>query len=211
MWSESLRTEAPTSSKPGDKAVIISDGRMVGWIGGSCSEASIRREAQRAIASGEPRLVRIEPESNEAVDARPGEVVFGMTCPSGGTLEIFLEPHLARPRLVVGGSPAARMLSRLGATMGFRTCEVGANLDLSGCDIGPDSWVGLADLDENVDGADTLREQADAALYVVPPVADRRRLVRSVEVVIGPRERLLEAQIVLGIGVMPVVAEACCG
>src|SRR5438270_9051091 len=80
-----VRVEAPTSAKPGDKAVITGDGKMTGWIGGSCSEGSIRREALLALSVEAPRLVRIEPGDEGLPTGRSGEVVLHTTCPSGGT------------------------------------------------------------------------------------------------------------------------------
>jgi xanthine dehydrogenase accessory factor len=158
-----MRVEAPTSAKPGDKAVITADGAMVGWIGGSCSEPSIRREAQLVLQDGSPRMVRIQPSADDtdAHSARSGsEVVLEMSCPSGGTLEIFLEPYLARPQLVVvGRSPTARTLTRLASIVGFRSCgihpdarsedfpdadHIVTSLDLSSAGIGGDSWVVVA-------------------------------------------------------------------
>jgi len=158
-----VRVAAPTSAKPGDKAVITADGTMVGWIGGSCSEPSIRREAQLALQDGTPRVVRIKPDTEKTDDLgapSDGEVVLQMSCPSGGTLEIFLEPYVARPQLVViGRSPTARSLTRLAGIVGYRSCGVHpgaglddfpgadsivANLDLAGAGIGSDSWVVVA-------------------------------------------------------------------
>jgi xanthine dehydrogenase accessory factor len=155
-----VRVEAPTSCKPGDKAVITPEGRMIGWVGGSCTSGTIRREAMEALETGASRLVRIEPETEEPSTPRGGEVVFPTTCPSGGTIEIFLEPYLARPQLVViGQSPASHTLLRLASVLEFRTCLVhpGAarddfpnadlvlgNLELGRADIGTDSWVVVA-------------------------------------------------------------------
>jgi xanthine dehydrogenase accessory factor len=155
--------EPPTSARSGDKAVVTADGRLFGWVGGSCSEPIVRREALRALAEKTPRVVRIVPAAN--VDqtgrpGRPGELTMATTCPSGGSLEIFVEPRIPRPLLVViGGSPAARTLVQLGALMGFRTCavHVGARsedfsaadlvlptLDLAPARPGPDTWAVVA-------------------------------------------------------------------
>lgn len=155
-----VRVEAPTSCKPGDKAVVAADGRLLGWVGGSCSAAIVRREALDAIKTGMARLVRIAPERETGEEARNGEVVMPTTCPSGGTIEIFLEPHVARPHLIViGQSPASRTLLRLGSVLGFRTCAAhpGATaedfpeadavlgaLDLRGAEIGADAWIVVA-------------------------------------------------------------------
>ena len=157
--------EPPASARPGDKAVITADGRLRGWIGGSCSEPLVRREALKALTEGTPRLVRIVPDAAAAAGAtgpgqRPGELTLATSCPSGGTLEIFVEPRLPKPLLIVfGASPAAHTLVALGSLTGFRTCAVhpaarpehfaGADLVLSGLDLaaaapGPDTWVVVA-------------------------------------------------------------------
>lgn len=183
-----MRVEAPTSAKPGDKAVITTDGAIVGWIGGSCSEPSIRREGQRALRDGSPRVVRIQPEA-DAEPASAGEVVVPMSCPSGGTLEIFLEPYVARPQLVaIGRSPTARTLMRLAGIVGFRSCGVhpgggsddfpGADrivpdLDLSDAGIGADSWVVVATMGHYDAEALEAVLRTDAAY--VGLVASRRR------------------------------------
>ena len=152
-----MRTEAPTSARPGDRAVLTGDGRLRGWIGGSCSEPVVRREALRALAEGSPRLVHIRPGDQAQETSSGGELTLATTCPSGGSLDIFIEPRLPRPLLLVfGESPAARTLVKLGSATGFRTCAAVAGLedeDVPGADIvvrgldlspaapGKDSWA----------------------------------------------------------------------
>jgi xanthine dehydrogenase accessory factor len=117
-----VRCEAPTSARPGDKAIITADGRLRGWIGGSCSEPVVRREALRALDEGTPRLVRIVGDSEVKQSRKAGELTVGTTCPSGGSLDIFIEPQMAKPLLLVfGDSPAAATLTRLAELTGFRT------------------------------------------------------------------------------------------
>jgi xanthine dehydrogenase accessory factor len=128
-----VRCEAPTSARPGDKAVITPDGRLRGWVGGSCSEPLVKREALRSLEDGQPRLVQIVGGS-DAVEqrSRPGELRMATTCPSGGSLDIFVEPRLPQPLLIVfGGAPAAQLLVRMASMTGFRTCAVhpGARAD----------------------------------------------------------------------------------
>lgn len=111
-----VRAERPTSAKPGAKAVIMRDGRLIGWIGGSCAAPVVVREAIAAIGDGQPRLIEI---SKSAGAPRPGVRHFPMTCHSGGTLEILIEPLLPSEQLViVGRTPVARALAALGAAMG---------------------------------------------------------------------------------------------
>src|ERR1700693_1208856 len=154
-----VRTEAPTSARPGDKAVVTADGRLHGWIGGSCSEPIVRREALRALSEGVPQLVRIVPAPEVKQTRKRGELMVVTTCPSGGALDIFIEPQLPRPLLMVfGDSPAARTLVQMGSLAGFRTCSVhpGASaqdfaadvvlgsLDPAGANPGADSWAVVA-------------------------------------------------------------------
>jgi xanthine dehydrogenase accessory factor len=155
-----VRTEAPTSAHPGDKAVVTADGRLHGWIGGSCSEPIVRREALRALAEGVPQLVRIVPAPEVKQTRKRGELMVATTCPSGGALDIFIEPQLPRPLLLVfGDSPAARTLVQMGSLAGFRTCSVhpGAipadfgtadmvlgSFELAGANPGTDTWAVVA-------------------------------------------------------------------
>lgn len=117
-----VRCQAPTSARPGDKAVITSDGRLQGWVGGSCSEPVVRREALRALADGSPQLIHIVGDSAEVKESRRrGEFSVATTCPSGGSLDIFIEPRVPKPLLFVfGDGPAAATLVKLAELTGFR-------------------------------------------------------------------------------------------
>jgi xanthine dehydrogenase accessory factor len=118
------RAIAPTSAKPGDKAVVTAEGVVHGWIGGSCAEPTVKKEAKLALADGACRVVQITPDPNLPND-REGLVVVPMTCYSGGELEIYLEPHRAKAELVVfGNSPVAQALVELGSVVGYRVSLV---------------------------------------------------------------------------------------
>lgn len=111
-----VRADRPTSAKPGAKAIITPDGKLTGWIGGSCAAPVVIREAVAAIADGEARLIEI---SKTTGAPRPGVRHFPMTCHSGGTLEIHIEPLLPTEQLVVlGKTPVARALVALGSALG---------------------------------------------------------------------------------------------
>jgi len=111
-----VRADRPTSAKPGAKAIITPDGKLTGWIGGSCAAPVVIREAVAAIADGETRLIEI---SKTSAAPRPGVRHFPMTCHSGGTLEIHIEPLLPTEQLVVlGKTPVARALVALGSALG---------------------------------------------------------------------------------------------
>jgi xanthine dehydrogenase accessory factor len=118
-----VRRERPTSGEPGDKAIITSDGEFLGWIGGSCAQPTVLEEAKKAIADGEPRLVVLTPNLDE--EPREGVELYRMTCYSGGTMEIYVEPYLPAPQLLVcGASPAAEALVKIGAAVGFKVVLV---------------------------------------------------------------------------------------
>jgi xanthine dehydrogenase accessory factor len=118
-----VRYEAPISGKPGDKAIIHADGKMWGWIGGGCSRPVVIAEALKALADGRPRLVRISP--NAALGEKDGTVDYTMTCHSGGSLDIYIEPVLAKPHIVImGRSPVAQTLARLGKDINYQISVV---------------------------------------------------------------------------------------
>jgi xanthine dehydrogenase accessory factor len=169
-----VRCDPPTSAKPGDKAVITEDGQLRGWIGGSCSEPLVRREALRALADGLPRLVKIVPAEAAKATRRRGELTMATTCPSGGALDIFIEPQLPKPLLVVfGESPAAETLVRLGDLTGFRTQLVSQARLSSFSAPGDDTWAVVATMGHYDEDA------VEAALNIpdlkVALVASRRR------------------------------------
>ena len=113
-----VRREPYSSAHPGDMAVITADGGYHGWLGGNCTQPTVKREARKALADGQPRLVSLSPEPDR--DARPGVTAVAMTCHSGGSVDVYLEPILPVPRLLVfGPSPAARALAALGHAMGY--------------------------------------------------------------------------------------------
>ncbi|SDJ86731.1 XdhC family protein [Natronorubrum texcoconense] len=112
-----VRREAPVSANVGDRALVTTDGDLVGWVGGAaCAQSRVESEARTAIAEGEPRLIGLAPEP-AAID-RPGLEAFPMTCQSEGTLEVFIEPVVPTTTLlVVGGSPVANSLVRLASEL----------------------------------------------------------------------------------------------
>jgi xanthine dehydrogenase accessory factor len=113
-----VRREIPSSGKPGDKAVIQKDGKIIGWIGGGCTRGIILKEAADALKDGNPRLVRISPEGK--VEPRSGVVDYKMTCHSGGSVEVYIEPVLPKPQLIImGKSQVAMALSKLGKAMDY--------------------------------------------------------------------------------------------
>lgn len=122
-----IRTVGATAAKPGARALLLADGTIAeGWIGGGCVRAAMARAACAALAEGAPRLISLQPEEDLAAqDLSPGQIHEGRDiarngCPSKGAMEIFVEPVLPRPELVIlGASPVARALETLAAPFGF--------------------------------------------------------------------------------------------
>jgi xanthine dehydrogenase accessory factor len=113
-----VRREPPTSAQVGDSALITHGGTFHGWLGGSCTQPTVVREAQRALADGVPRLIAISPDPD--TDHRPGVTPLPATCAGGGSVDIYIEPVLAPPRLLIlGASAAAKALARLAKAMGY--------------------------------------------------------------------------------------------
>ncbi|HTS24291.1 MAG TPA: XdhC family protein [Bryobacteraceae bacterium] len=118
-----VRFEAPISGKPGDRAIIHTDGAIWGWIGGGCAQPIVVKEALKALEEGTPRLIRISPNPDAGSD--PGIVDYTMTCHSGGTLDIFIEPVLPKPQvLIFGRSAVAQSLARLAKAIDYTVVAV---------------------------------------------------------------------------------------
>lgn len=122
-----VRTVAATAAKAGAKAVIQPDGTISeGWIGGGCARTAVLKAAKEALADGKPRLVSVQPpdvlqeRGVQAGDEREGTRFAKNMCPSQGTMDVFVEPVLPRPQVVVcGSSPVAVAVANLGRGMGF--------------------------------------------------------------------------------------------
>ena len=122
-----VRTVAATAAKAGAKALILPDGTIhEGWIGGGCARAAVLKAAKDALADGRSLLVSVQPP--DALDARglkageeKGGVSFAKnTCPSQGTMDIFVEPMLPRPQVVIcGSSPVAVAIAEFARRAGF--------------------------------------------------------------------------------------------
>ncbi|MDC0188172.1 XdhC family protein [bacterium] len=111
--------EAPSSGKPGDKAIILKDGTIIGWIGGGCVKGIAIKEAHEAIRDNKSRLVLINPDEENSEDSI--HKTYRMTCHSGGTMELFVEPITPNPQLIiVGKSNIARALSKLAIAANLR-------------------------------------------------------------------------------------------
>jgi xanthine dehydrogenase accessory factor len=121
-----VRVEKPISAKPGDKAIIMPDGALRGWVGGGCSQDVIVREAKKALQEGQSRFLRLVGSGVALSENRDGIVELPITCHSGGTMEVFIEPVWPRPQLILfGNSPVALTLAQLAHILNFEivVCE----------------------------------------------------------------------------------------
>jgi xanthine dehydrogenase accessory factor len=113
-----VRVQSPASGKPGDKAIIRANGEIYGWIGGGCVQTIVVQEALRTINNGEAKLIRITPSPEPKPEY--GVINYRMTCQSGGAMEIYVEPELQAPQLLIFGRTAvAQALCKLGKAMGY--------------------------------------------------------------------------------------------
>ncbi|MDB5634725.1 MAG: hypothetical protein JWR49_3580 [Tardiphaga sp.] len=133
-----VRTVSVTAAKAGAKAIIRPDGTIVaGWIGGGCARGAVLKAAREALADGEPRMVSVQPENLLAeLGVTPGESRDGVRfaknmCPSKGTMDIFVEPVLPHPSLVIlGASPVAVSLAAQARQLGYHVTVAAPSADL---------------------------------------------------------------------------------
>jgi len=122
-----VRTVSVTAAKAGARALVRSDGVISdGWIGGGCVRGAVIKAAKQSILSGKTQLISIQPEDLlDEQGLQSGSQVDGVTfatnhCPSKGTMDIFIEPVLPKPEMVIfGGSPVAVALADLAPRMGY--------------------------------------------------------------------------------------------
>src|SRR6516165_9822021 len=115
-----VRAQPPTSSYPGDEAILLADGTIEGFVGGQCAQNSVRKAALGALQAGESVLLRVLPDGDVHFPEAPGACVVVNPCLSGGALEIFLTPQLPAPLIrVYGTSPIAEALARLCDLLGY--------------------------------------------------------------------------------------------
>jgi xanthine dehydrogenase accessory factor len=156
--------KSPQSARPGSKAIIKADGSMIGWVGGGCVQPIVLREAKQALQTGDPKLLTISPDAPR--DDWIGVQAFRMTCEGGGSLEIYLEPFLPKPQLlIVGDSPVAKTVAQLGALLDFKV--IAADTDFS-----------------------SVRDQIDESSYVVVATMGNRD-EEGLLAVIGTRPKYL--------------------
>jgi xanthine dehydrogenase accessory factor len=117
--------QGPSSSQPGSRAIITAAGELHGWIGGACAEPAVIREAQQVIADGTARLLLLGTPEQFGGGVPDGMTVVPISCQSEGALEVYIEPVLPAPHLViVGDSPMTRTLASMARALGWRTDRI---------------------------------------------------------------------------------------
>ena len=160
-----VRVQRPTSAKPGNTALVLADGTIEGFVGGDCAEQSVREYALRALDSGESLLLRVVPFGGEE---ERGVVTVQNPCLSGGMIEVFLEPVVPAPRVLVEGDlPISHALVRLGGELGLNM--VGGEVEVRPGDFG------LIAAGHGRDELPALKAALAAELPYVGLVASRRR------------------------------------
>ncbi len=123
-----VRREAPSSAHLGDGALITASGAFHGWLGGSCTQPTVVRQALLALAERKPRLIALTPDPD--ADDRQGVIALPMTCHSGGSVDIYIEPVVPASRLVVFGiSPTAQAVARIAHVLGYAVEAVDPDAD----------------------------------------------------------------------------------
>lgn len=184
-----VRVEHPTSAEPGNVALVHEDGEIEGFVGGVCAQNSVRLYSLKAIERGEPLLLRILPEDSPETAAvknganvdpghevahDEGSVTVQNPCLSGGAIEVFLEPFLPPPRMIVAGdTPIAAALLRLGPELGLDA--VPGRADDSGAPVPNAEDMALVVAAHGRDERASLRAALEAGVPYVGLVASRRR------------------------------------
>jgi xanthine dehydrogenase accessory factor len=136
--------QGPSSGQQGSRAIITEAGELHGWIGGACAEPVVIREAQRVIADGEARLLLLGTPEQFGAAIPDGMTVVPIACQSEGALEVYIEPVLPAPHLVVvGRSPMAHTLADLARALGWRAMLIDGP-DFTSADAGERSMVVVA-------------------------------------------------------------------
>lgn len=181
-----VRAERPTSAKPGDEAVVLPDGTVEGFVGGTCAESTVRAQSLALLDSGETLLLRISPVEEPDRSDPPGTVTAYNPCLSGGMLEIFLEPVVPAPRVLVhGDTPIARAVMALGVPLGYDAVAFG---DATHSSAAFDGTAAVVVASHGRGEEETLAAALGAGVPYIGLVASRRRAAAVLEG-LGPEAR----------------------
>jgi xanthine dehydrogenase accessory factor len=164
-----VRAQEPSSAHSGDRAIILADGTMEGFVGGHCAEGTVRTAALEALGSGQSVLLRVLPDGVDVFPETPGASIVVNPCLSGGALEIYLEPQLPAPMLhVVGSSPVAQAVAALAPGLGFEVDQAAEGGDPTGA-------TAVIVSSHGGDEAGAVRAALDAGVGFVGVVCSRTR------------------------------------
>ena len=164
-----VRAQVPSSAKAGDDAVVLPDGTIEGFVGGTCAETSVRAAALGALRDGETVLLRVLPDDSAPFPESPGAQVVVNECLSGGALEIFLQPMLPAPLIeVVGSTPVADAIVRIAEVLDYATAR-----SLPGAT--PENAAAVVIASHGRDELEAIRLALGAGVPYIALVASRRR------------------------------------
>jgi xanthine dehydrogenase accessory factor len=190
-----VRADGASSARPGDRAIILADGSMEGFVGGQCAAGSVRTAALGALSSGESLLLRVLPDDSEAFPASPGATVVVNPCLSGGAMEIFLEPLLPSPRLhVVGASPTADAVATLAPPLGFL-------VDRATGDASPEGATAVLVSSHGGDEPGAVRRALDAGVGFIGVVCSRTRGRALLEELALPSDEAARVHVHVGLDI----------
>jgi xanthine dehydrogenase accessory factor len=178
-----VRVEHPTSARPGNVALVHEDGSIEGFVGGVCAQNSVRLYSLKAIERGEPLLLRILPDGPGGTEGEDvgteighdeGSVTVQNPCLSGGAIEVFLEPFLPAPRIIVAGdTPIAAALLRLAPELGLDAVDSRGHD--SGAPVPSADDLAVVVAAHGRDELAILRAALEAGVRYVGLVASRKR------------------------------------
>ncbi|MFY0619735.1 XdhC family protein [Shimia sp.] len=166
-----VRTADVTSAKAGAKAAVTISGEIVGHLGGACVKRAVASAAEQALVSGQPRMIRVKPSDKVVTLLDPdGVQTFKSGCPSGGTVDLLIEPYRQAPRVVIfGDTPIAQAVAAHATLAGFRVCLGSEGVG----QIEPRDFVLVASQGQG--DRDTLRTALETPARRVSMVASRKK------------------------------------
>ncbi|MGP6086131.1 XdhC family protein [Antarctobacter jejuensis] len=165
-----IRTAEVTSAKAGAKAAVTIGGEVQGHLGGACVTRAVREAAVEALREGEARVIRVKPSARVVnLTDDDGAQVYRSGCPSGGTVDLLIEPFELPPRLVIlGETPIAEALAGHGALAGYRVLR-----DTSDAELTARDFVVVAS--QGVKDGDRLLAALESGARRVSMVASRKK------------------------------------
>lgn len=188
-----VRAQRPTSAKAGSKAIISANGTLWGWVGGSCAQPAVIEQAMEALKDGNPRFLRLGPAGVQPKMQDEGVIHYTHTCASHGSLDVFVEPFLPKPQvIVVGHERTAQVLAKFAKLLEYRVIVVNPlataekfpeadmvlqTLDLKKLEITPQTYVVVATHQTYPGETDEalLEELARSGAEYISLVAGKRR------------------------------------